>query len=727
MFPFYRQRDAFDCGPTCVRMIAKYYKKDISVQLIREISHVDREGTSIKAIENAGKILGFNTLSIKSSINLVDPDIPLLDTLPLPLIAHWAGNHFVVIYKIQNGKVYFADPGIGLRTELLTDVHKNLYSNTDWGKVVLFEPTAFFYDKENPVFKNQKLRNNLSFIKTQLMNVKSGIVALLLFISVKLIIQSTAPLLTQKTFDSGIIGKNLNIIIVITVFQVFLSLFNSFIDYFENVASNKVSRDINYSLSNDFIAKIFRIPLSVLQRKNTSDFIYRINDLNKIESFLTYSFASLLLSLLSIIVLSTIILHYNPQTYFIYTLYSCVYVIWILYSLRKRKELNYEKFDIQISAHQKLVEMIEGMHDIKLNGNEQKKFDSFALTQKNLYRNSLQTLKRSQVLNVGGGLINNLGYGVITFYTSYLTINNQITIGEMAAIQLLVSQLNSPVSNILTSFGVVQELKFSMERILEIHDIEDEKTGDKTVQPSADITLDDLTFSYTEISTKVLRNVNLVIEANKTTAIVGTSGSGKTTLMKLILGLYKPTNGRILIDDERIEHYNGKEWRKKCGVVMQDGYLFTGTIIDNITESEQELNYDDYIDALKSACLYDFVMSLPIQHQTIIGKGGVALSSGQKQRMLIARMLYKKPEYVFMDEATNSLDAETERAIIDNMDAIFENKTRLVIAHRLNTVKNADKIVVLKDGRIIEEGNHHELIMDHGFYYELVKEQLQLS
>jgi len=426
-------------------------------------------------------------------------------------------------------------------------------------------------------------------------------------------------------------------------------------------------------------------------------------------------------------VLSVIILHYNITAYLIFVSYNLIYALWTIYSLRKRKELDYEKFDIHVSGHRYLTEMIQGINEIKLNGNETQKINSLINNQKKYFNNELKNIKTSQFLSIGGGLINNLGYGLITFYTAYLTVNNTISIGEMAAIQLLIAQLNSMVTSVFMSASVIQEVKFSLERILEIQAIKNEVIGSVSFNSNPSIVFENINFSYTDVSDKVIKDLNLTIERNKTTAIVGTSGSGKTTLMKLALSLCKPTTGEIFLDNLSLNQYNLIEWRKKCGVVMQDGYVFTDTIINNVTETNEEIDFEKYINALQLAALYDFVISLPIKHDTIIGQGGLALSSGQRQRVLIARMIYKNPDYIFMDEATNSLDSETERIIINNLDNIFSNKTRLIIAHRLNTVKNADKIIVLRNGLIVEEGSHYQLIKQNGYYFELVKEQLQLE
>lgn len=729
MFKFYKQYNSMDCGPTCLKMIIKFYGKEISLQTLRELCNLDREGVSINAIINASEKIGLNAIGLKSIINKSNDidNIPLLEELSLPLIAFWNNNHFVVIYKIKKGKVYIADPATGIYSIELLKIKEHLFSENNYAKVILFEPTPLFNNSKNQYFENQLIFNNLKFINKHVLSNKKGFLFLLFLIFLKLIFQSISPYLTQKTFDTGILQKNLNVLVTILLFQLLIFTFNSAISYFEGIISIKISRKINISFLSEFVQKLFKIPYNYYQQKKTSDFIYRIFDFSKIESFLAYNLSNIILSLIGFIVLSAILIYYNFYVYIVFILFNVIYLGWIWYSLKKKREFNPEKFDIQMSTHHYITELIEGIQDIKIAGNDSQKIDSLITNQNRFYTNNLRNNKVSQFFGIGGGLINNLGSGIITFYSAILVTNNTLSIGEMLAIQLLVSQLNSMVSTLFSSASSIQEVKFSLERIQEIQFVKNESIGVLPVNNVKSIIFKNLSFSYSEISEKVLQNIDFSIESNKTTAIVGTSGSGKTTLMKLALGLFTPTSGNITFDNIPIHEYNIKDWRINCGVVMQDGYLFTDTIINNITELDENINFDNYISALKLASIYDFVISLPIQHKTIIGKGGLKLSAGQRQRILIARAIYKNPDFLFMDEATNSLDSETERIIIDNLDSFFYNKTRLIIAHRLNTVKNADKIIVLKKGEIVEEGSHIELIQKNGYYYELVKEQLQLS
>lgn len=728
MFLFYKQQESSDCGPACIRMVVKHYKKNITMQTLRDLCHIDREGVSIEAIKNACEKIGLKAVPVKTTLDGQKHEHALLlQDLPFPLISFWDNNHFVVIYKIKKDKIYIADPAMGLLIMSVKEAEKHLFSNENPGKAVLLEPERFFYDKVNPYFENQLMKTQLRFITKHLLSTRKQFTWLLLAILIKLLFQVVSPYLTQQTFDKGILAKDLNILGLIFLIQIIVFAAGSLITYFENLISNKISYRINLSLTEEFIGKIFKIPLSYFQKRKTSDFIYRIYDLNKIESFLTYNFSSILFSFLGVLILSAMVIFYNAKIFLIFILYSLVYALWTKFTLQRKRELNSEKFDIQVSAHKYLTEIVEGIHEIKLNNSESKKMEVLLSNQKKYFLNDLKNMQVSQFLSIGGGLINNIFIGLINFYAAYLAITNVLTIGEMAAIQLLVLQLNSQALNIYTSASLMLEVKFSLERILEIHSLKNESFGSEPIHNPKSIEFKNVQFAYTEMSTPVIKKVSFSIECKKTTAIVGTSGSGKTTLMRLALGMLIPTEGRILVDGKMLQEHDLSSWTRRCGVVMQDGYIFNDTIINNITESGREVIIENYIKALKQASLYDFVMSLPITHQTIIGRGGLSLSSGQSQRILIARMIYKNPDFIFMDEATNSLDAETEKHINQELESLFSNKTRLVIAHRLNTVKYADKIIVLKNGVIAEEGTHFELIEQKGFYYELVKEQLQLS
>jgi ATP-binding cassette subfamily B protein len=725
-FKIYKQQNAVDCGPTCLKMVVKQFGKNISIQLLRDLCHTTREGSSIKSIINASEELGIKTIALKSMLDngKSHNSIPVLKELPFPLIAHWKKNHFVVIYKYQNDKYYIADPALGKLILSQQDVKKHLCVSNDYGKVIIFEITNKFSSNKNSFFNNQSIANKLDLLKGLVLANRNSFLILLLLMIFQLAIQLTSPYLTQLTFDSGILQGNLDVLVSIFIVQTIIYIFSSFINYANGIISNKIAQTINLSLSNSFITKLFKIPIDYFQKQKRSDFIHKVYDINKIESFLTYNLSSIALSVLGVIALSILAIYYNFVAFLIILIFSFINVVWTGYSIRKQRELNYDKFDIQVKTHRYLSEIIEGINDIKLNGSESTKVELLLNNQQNFFSNNLKFIKLTQLLSIGSGFVNNMSSGIMVFYTAYLTIKNIITIGEMAALQLIINQLSSMVSSLISSVRTVQETKYSLERVLETQLIKDEIVGSIEIREISSIRFIDVCFSYTKLSGNVLNNIDLVIESGKTTAIVGESGSGKTTLLKLALGLYNQTTGKILVGNLEQKDYNNKKWRKKCGAVMQDGYLFTDSIKNNITDGIVDKDYSKYTAALKHAAIFDFVNNLPLKSETIIGKDGLNLSHGQKQRILLARMIYREPDYIFLDEATNSLDSQTERIVIDNLANIFTQTTKLIIAHRLNTIINADKIIVLKEGKIVEQGSHNYLLSKRNYYYDLIQEQI---
>jgi ATP-binding cassette subfamily B protein len=716
-------------------MIIKHFGKNLSINSLRNLCNTDREGTSIKAIINVAEKLGLYCLGINFLVNKnsdVSKDIPLLAELQLPIIVYWNNNHFVVVYKIKQDKIFIADPAIGKLVLNNEQFEKHIFSEKNiglssscLGKAIVFESTDIF--SKNPIFENQKILQNINFLKKYISKQKKGLLLLFFIITLELAAQIISPFLTKYSFDSGIMQKNINVLLLVLIVQLISFVFSSSINYINSLLSNKIAQKINIAVTTDFICKIFRIPIKYFQQQKTSDFIYKIFDISRIESFLTYNFVSIVLAILSTVIFSIIAIYFDFITFLIIFGTYVLNTVWTFYSLQKRKILDYERFDIKSDSHKIMIEIFEGIYDIKINKATNTKIASVITNQKHFFANNFKFIKISQLLSIGGGLINNIGNGIIMFYTAYLTVNDILSIGEMAAIQLVSVQLFSALSSVTSSLSIIQETKFSIERVSEIQLMNEEKSGGKTVKSPQKIIFKNVSFAYSDISNNVLSNLNFNIEIGKTTAIVGLSGSGKSTLLKLALGFIQPTYGEILIDNVSLKDYDMENWRTLCGMVLSDGFVFTDSIKNNVIMNVEKFDDIKFTNSLKSAEIYDFINELPKKEETIIGREGLTLSSGQKQRILIARMFYKNPEYVFIDEATNSLDFATEKKIMNNLDYFFNNKTQIIVAHRLSTVKNADKIVVLNNGKIIETGTHNELVRLKGEYYYLVKNQLELE
>lgn len=726
-FNFFFQHDNNDCGPASLKMIIKYYGKDIPINTLRDLCQIKREGVSLLGIQKAAIKLGFNCLIVKSYIGKNDKslDLPEFTDLPLPNIVHWNNTHFVVVYKIKNNSVYLADPSRG-KIELELDTFKNyVYVPDKFAKVILFEPTENFYSKSNNVFNSQTTTSKLKYLIKQFKVSKRGFYFLIFFVLLKMLIQTTAPFLTQITFDSVIINKSINLLIVISAAQFAIFLLNSLLGYIESQITHKVSLKIHFSMANEFIKKLFRVPILSIQGNQSSDFIHRTYDLAKIESFLTYNLTSISLSVLTFIVLMGILLFSHKFIFFGYIVFVIIFLLWIKFSLNKKRRIDPENFDIQVKHHNSLHEIVNGIQEIKINGSEDLKIVKIIENQQKYFSNKLKELKLTQVFTIGSGLINNVSYSSISIYAMYLTIIDQLSIGQMASIQLIVLQLNSNLVSISTSSDLIQEVKFSLERVLEIQSLEDEHIGSTIKNNIQKIELKNVSFKYSDLSPLILNNINFSIERGTTTAIVGLSGGGKTTLMKLILGMYSVNEGQIEFDGLNKSDINLKEFRKSCGIVLQDGYIFTDSILNNVTGFDTNPDINEYQKAVEAAQMSKYINELPQKEHTLIGSGGLSLSTGQKQRLLIAKLIYKNPEFIFLDEATNSLDSETEKLIIDSINELFINKTKIIIAHRLNSVVSADQILVLNDGKIVERGTHEQLLSLNKHYCKLFKEQLQ--
>lgn len=724
-FPFYKQPDTKDCGPTCLRIIAKHYDKLISLQEIRNLSETTREGSSLLKLSDAAESIGFKTIGVKLDYNK-------LEEAPTPLIAHFNNNHFVVVYKIKNDTVYISDPAYGLLTYNKDEFIKhwignNATVNTNEGIALLLEITPKFkqLDWEETDITSFK------FLFQYLFKYKSLLVQLLIGLLVGSILQLLFPFLTQSIVDVGIQNQDINFIYVVLAAQLMLFIGRTSVDIFRSWILLHLSTRINISLVSDFFIKLMNLPIAYFDTRMTGDIMQRIGDHNRIESLLTGSTLNTLFSMVNLLVFGAVLIYYNITIFFIFLIGSIVYVAWILFFLKRRKELDHKRFS-QLSQEQStVIELVNGMQEIKMNNAEKQKRWKWEFLQARLFKISIKSLALNQTQSAGSSFINEVKNIVITFMSAILVIKGEITLGMMLSIQYIIGQLNSPISQLVSFIQVTQDAKISLERLGEIHDKDDEENKDKqtikAIKPDKDIAVENISFRYIGSDENVLENLSVTIPANKITAIVGASGSGKTTLMKILLKFYEPNKGSISYGEHHLTAISHKAWRANCGVVMQEGYIFNDTIAYNIAVGEDVIDEERLLKAVKVANIYDFILSLPLGFNTKIGNEGIGISTGQKQRLFIARAVYKNPHLLFFDEATSALDARNERIIMENLNQFFEDKTVVIIAHRLSTVKNAHQIVVIDDGKIKEIGNHEQLIAKKGSYYSLVKNQLELE
>lgn len=712
-----------DCGPTCLRMVAKHHGRNFKVQTLRQLCEINREGVSLLGISDASEKIGFRSIGAK--LNLGD-----LKEAVLPCILHWRQNHFVVLYKISKGHYYIADPGAGLVKLNEEDFARNWVSDPDKGEgiVLLLSPTPNFYDQE----EEKDTSVSWSFLFRYLITYRQLLSQLFIGLGIGTLLQLITPFLTQSVVDIGINTRNLNFIYLVMIAQGFLILGRVSVEFIRSWILLHISTRINVSILTDFLIKLMRLPISFFDTKLTGDIMQRMNDQRRIESFLTGSTLSTLFSMFNLVVFSVVLAYYNMVIFGVYMASSILYVAWIFVFLKRRRELNYKSFEISSKNQSTIVQLVSGMQEIKLNNCEQEKRWEWEHLQARLFKFSVKNLALSQYQQGGATLINESTNLIITFLSAKAVIDGQFTLGAMIAVQYIIGQLNGPVQQLLGFIQGFQDAKISLERLNEIHQMEDEEPIDKefnnTLPENRTITFKDVTFRYPGAGNEpVLQDINLTIPQGKTTAIVGMSGSGKTTILKLLLRFYETEQGEIKVGEQLLDNISFKIWRSQCGVVMQDGFIFSDSIERNIAVGDESPNKAKLQHAIRIANIGDFIDSLPLGLKTKIGAEGNGISQGQRQRMLIARAVYKDPEYLFFDEATNALDANNERVIINNMNEFFVGKTVIVVAHRLSTVSNADNIILLDKGHIAEQGTHQQLIALKGDYYQLVKNQLELG
>ncbi|MDF1698947.1 MAG: peptidase domain-containing ABC transporter [Saprospiraceae bacterium] len=724
-FTHYRQLDTMDCGPTCLRMITKAHGKQYTLPFLREKCYIDKAGVSLRGVSEAAELIGLRTLAVKIPTKAKRGDASLSEA-PLPCIAHWNQNHFVVVYKVSSKHVWIADPRDGKHKLTIEEFENSWISDRKKGVVLLLEPTNEFQTKDI----DDESQKGFGFLIQYLKPHKKMMVQLVIGLLLGTVFQLIFPFLTQSLVDVGIDTKNLNFIYIVLAGQLALFLGATVVRFIQSWILLHISVRMNVSLISDFLIKLMHLPLGFFDSKNTGDLLQRIGDHKRIENFLTNSSLSVLLSITNLIVFGVVLAIYSIPIFLIFLFSSLLYIGWIFFFLKMRKEVDYRAFQ-QLSDNQdSLIEIIQGMPEIKLQGSQLKRRWKWAGIQAKLFKTQMKSLSISQYQDAGALSINQLKDIFITFLAAKLVLDGVMTLGMMLAIQYIIGQLNAPLQQLIGFIRAAQDAKISLERLSEIHgtgneeDINEQKL---TEIPEGDIEIKNLSFQYTPISDKVLDDINLTIPRGKTTAIVGTSGSGKTTLIKLLLGFYKPNRGSIKIGGQDLNTIYYKVWRGECGVVMQDGFIFSDTIANNIAESDDQKNLARVMGAAHQANITDFVHSLPLGFNTMIGPKGNGVSQGQKQRLFIARAIYKNPEFLFFDEATNALDANNERIIMNNLNAFLKGKTAIVVAHRLSTVKNADQIIVLENGKIVEKGSHKKLVKKKAKYFELVKNQLELG
>lgn len=730
-FPFIKQPDAMDCGPASLVMIAQHYGRHYTLDHLRERCFLARDSVSLLGISKAAEEIGFRTVGGRLTFK------KLTEKVLLPCIVHWNQEHFVVVYALRKQRkgytVFVADPGKGLLTYSREEFCEHWISTRTNGEekgiALLMEPTQLFYEREGDQLPSE---NRIRFLWKYLLRYRRFFGQLILGLLIGSLLQLVFPFLTQAIVDTGIQGKDIGFVWLVLLAEMMLLFSRTAIDFIRRKILLHISTRINVSLISDFFIKLMKLPMKFFDTKLTGDLLQRIEDHRRIENFLTNQTISIIFSAFTFVIFSVVLFIYHIPIFLVFLAGSILYGIWIRVFLKKRRQLDYKMFE-QLGINRNVVyQLITGMQEIKLQGCEQRKRWEWEDVQADLFDVNMQALNLSQNQEAGGIFINELKNVLVTALAAAAVINGSLTLGMMLSIQYIIGQLNSPVEQLMNFIYQWQDVSISLDRMNEIHTQQNEEDADRHVKAlpenNTNIHIHDLCFKYDGARPDyVLEGIDLHIPQGKVTAIVGASGSGKTTLVKLLLGFYAPNEGEIRIGDENLSTFNLSWWRTQCGAVMQEGYLFSDTIARNIAISDDEIDLDRLRQAARVANIAEYVEKLPLGYNTKIGQDGQGVSQGQRQRILIARVVYKNPRFIFLDEATNSLDANNERAIVENLSTFYKGKTVIVVAHRLSTVKHADQIVVLDGGKIAETGTHAGLTARHGKYYELVKNQLELG
>jgi ATP-binding cassette subfamily B protein len=725
-FPFVKQTDIMDCGPACLKMVAGYYGKNFSLEFLRKRCYITKEGVSFLGLSEAADSVGFRTVGVKVPFELLSQNVPL------PCIAHWKQNHFIVIHKIKKDKVYVADPAMGL-IKLKRDefMHSWAYTTSDGkpaGLILMIEPTPAFYNVDSVPDNNRGFTFLLKYFHLYRKYFFQLVLGLFLASCIQLII----PFLTQSIIDIGLNNNDIGFIYLILAAQLALIFGRMSVEFIRGWLLLHIGSRVNVAIISGFLQKLMSLPASFFETKLTGDILQRVEDNNRIEDFLTSASLSILFSFFNLFIFGIVLAIFSLKILLFYLAGSLLYITWISLFMKRRAILDHQRFREMSQAGNKLINIINGMQEIKLTQSELNMRWDWEKQQATLFGLKVKGLSVAQYQSAGATFINEITNVIITVISAMAVMKGQMTLGMMLAVQFIIGQMNVPVSQILGFFRLSQDAKMSLNRLAEVHEMDEEESDPenkvKKLPDNKSIYINNVSFQYEgPRSPYALRDVDLYIEENKTTALVGASGSGKTTLLKMLLGFYQPVNGEILIGDTHLPNLNLRTWRSRVGAVMQDGYLFPGTIAFNIAPGVEDIDEDRMIKAVETANIRTMIESLPSGYNTKIGANGHGLSQGQKQRLLIARIVYRNPDVVLFDEATNALDAVNEKVIVENLSGFFTGKTVVIAAHRLSTVRNADKIVVLDGGRIVETGDHTTLIAKRGSYYNLVKNQLELG
>jgi ATP-binding cassette, subfamily B, bacterial len=719
-FPHEFQLDAKDCGPTCIKIIAKYYGRFYSLSYLRDLCGITREGVSFLDISDACESISLRTKCIKI-------DFAALQTIPLPCIVHWNNDHFIVVYKITKKQVFVSDPAKGLLKYSLPVFKEGWLGSTKTGTALAIEPMADFKQRSaiDKMERKKTFENFLDYFTPY----KKSFINLFIVMLIVTVLQAFLPFISKSIIDVGIQTNDLDFIDLVLIANIAIIVSVLLSNMVRDWILLHITSRVNISLISDYLIKLMKLPITFFENKLIGDILQRAQDHERIRDFIMNNSLNFIFSILTFFIFGIILFVYNPILCLIYFTGSTLFILWVVFFLRFRKKLDWEYFDIHTKNQSYWVETIGSIQDIKINNYEKQKRWKWEALQVSMFKIDQKILRITNAQNLGAQFINQLTNLFITFYCAKAVIRGEITFGVMISTQFIIGMLNGPIMQFISFIQSAQYAKISFLRLNEIHELEEEEENETNnsikLPEDKSLMLRNVSFQYNRNGNYILSNISMLIPQGKVTAIVGDSGSGKTTLLKLILRLYKPTHGELTMGNLNIQNINLKQWRDSCGAVMQDGKIFSDTIQNNIVLDDENIDYDRLKRAVTAANIASEIEAMPKGYQTMMGESGRGLSGGQKQRILIARALYKDPDYLFFDEATNSLDVINEQKIVSALEEIFENKTVIVVAHRLSTIRKADQIIVLKNGFITEIGNHDSLMTrEGGHYYQLVNTQI---
>lgn len=719
-FPHEFQLDAKDCGPTCIKIISKFYGRFYSLSYLRDLCGITREGVSFLDISDACESISLRTKCIKI-------DFATLQTIPLPCIVHWNNDHFIVLYKITKKQVFISDPAKGLLKYSIADFKQGWSGSTNIGTALAIEPMADFKQRSaiDKMERKKTFENFLDYFTPY----KKSFINLFVVMLIVTILQAFLPFISKSIIDVGIQTNDLDFIDLVLIANIAIIVSVLLSNMVRDWILLHITSRVNISLISDYLIKLMKLPITFFENKLIGDILQRAQDHERIRDFIMNNSLNFIFSILTFFIFGIILFVYNPILCLIYFTGSTLFILWVVFFLKFRKKLDWEYFDIHTKNQSYWVETIGSIQDIKINNYEKQKRWKWEALQVSMFKIDQKILSITNAQNLGAQFINQLTNLFITFYCAKAVIRGEITFGVMISTQFIIGMLNGPIMQFISFIQSAQYAKISFLRLNEIHELEEEEENEinNSIKLPEDksLLLRNVSFQYSRNGNYILSNISMIIPQGKVTAIVGDSGSGKTTLLKLILRLYKPTHGELTMGNLNIQNINLKQWRDSCGAVMQDGKIFSDTIQNNIVLDDENINYERLKKAVTAANIASEIEAMPKGYQTMMGESGRGLSGGQKQRILIARALYKDPDYLFFDEATNSLDVINEQKIVTALEEIFENKTVIVVAHRLSTIRKADQIIVLKNGYITEIGNHDTLMLrEEGHYYQLVNTQI---